>query len=131
MAWTMSNKDVVVGEIFNKGMCDEVGYFSTFYKVLEKRGKSTVIVCQVEAEATKEEGDRVEIKALENELIGEPYKVRAKITDEGKIVLLDINGKGWYSLYTRGNTSFRSGWYKCDVTKGKKVSSSLLGEVLP
>ena len=131
MAWKMSNENVVVGEIFNKDFCDEVGYFSNFYKVIEKRGKTIVIVCQVAAETTgKKITNGVEIRALEDEVIGAPHRVRAYITENNETILNEINAKGYYTIYSKGDTSKRTRGYSCDPSKGR-VSSSLLEEILP
>lgn len=120
MDWKMTNEDVVVGEIFNKGFCDEIGYITEFFKVVEKRGKTIVIVRKVAAETTgKKRCNGIEIRALENEVIGEPHKVRAYITPENETVLYEMNAKGYYNLYTRGDTSFLSGYYSCDLAQGR------------
>ncbi|MBR4514773.1 MAG: hypothetical protein IKO61_07805 [Lachnospiraceae bacterium] len=113
MAWRMSNEDVAVGDIFKKGSTDEVGHIDTFYKVLEKRGKTIVIICKVDAKPTgKKKDGGMGIKALKNETVGEPFRVRAYITDENKAVLCDINSTGYYNTYWRGATGSRSGYYE-------------------
>ncbi len=126
----MSNENVSVGEIFTSDHDDEVGYYSKFYKVVEKRGKSIVIIRQVAAEATGEERpNEIKVKAIPNEVIGDESRVRSYITDEGRTQLCDINNRfGRY--YTLGDTNWRSGWYASGVKKGR-VSNSLLEEVLP
>lgn len=116
MAWRMTNETVEIGEIFQKGFCDECGYDAEFFKVVGKRGKTLVIVKLVDSEPTGKEvkngsANGEEIRAVPSKEIGEEIKVRAYITEEGKTVLYDINATDWYSLYTRGDTSERTGYY--------------------
>ncbi len=130
MEWKMSNEDVSVGEIFVYGHTDEVGHYSTFYKVVEKRGKSIVIIRQVAAEATGEkEPNGIRVRALPDEITGDERRVRAYIENDGTTVLGDINNR-FRRYYYSGDTSCRTGWYASGVKKGR-VSNSLLEEVLP
>ena len=131
MAFRMSNEDVSLGDIFVKGFCDEVGYFSSFFKVVEKRGKSIVIVRQVAAETTGNKvNNGVEVKALPDNVIGDEHRLRAYISDDGETSLYEISSTGYYDCYFRGNVSSRTGLYSCDEKKGM-VSGSPLEEALP
>jgi len=132
MEYRWSNEDVYVGQIFMLGFCDEVGTYSTFYKVVEKRGKTIVIIRQVNATTTgKKDKNGVEIKALPDEVIGEPIKTRAFIwNDKNKTVLHAKLGKRFDRYFYPHDVWYRSGWYSCDPNKGR-LSTNLLEEVLP
>ncbi len=133
MEYRWSNEDVYVGQIFMLAYCDEVGYYSTFYKVVEKRGKTIVIIRQVNATTTgKKVENGVEIKALPDEVIGEPIKTRAYISyfRGKKTVLHDKLDKRFDRYFYPREISYRSGWYSCDPNKGR-LSTNLLEEALP
>ena len=131
MKWKMSNEGVQVGDVFVKGFTDEVGHFSTFYKVVEKRGKSIVIVRRIAARAISErKNGEIEIAAVRDLEIGDKHRLRAYVDDEGKTVLWELNPKGWFDAYDRGDISGRSGWYASDAN-GETVSANKLESVLP
>lgn len=130
MDWKMSNEDVSVGDIFVHGHTEEVGHCSGFYKVVEKRGKSIVIIRSVGHEVTgKEMPNEIEIKALPNEITGEEQRVRAYITDDGRTKLAEINKIHWSKYYDRGDTAWLSGWYA--GWEKERASRSHRKEVLP
>lgn len=100
---------------------------------MKKRGKTIVIIRQVNATTTgKKVENGVEIKALPDEVIGEPIKTRAYISDfRGKETVLH---EKWHKRFDRyyfpKDISYRSGWYSCDPNKGR-LSTNLLEEALP
>jgi hypothetical protein len=130
MDWKMSNEDVSIGDIFVHGSTQEVGHNAGFYKVVEKRGKSIVIIRRVDYEVTGREGpNEIEIKALPDKITGEEQRVRAYIKDNGMTVLAEINSRYWKNYYDRGDTAWISGWFA--GWKKESVSRSHRKEDLP
>ncbi len=127
--WKMSNEDVSVGDIFVHGKTEEVGHNAGFYKVVEKRGKSIVIIRSVDHEIIGEKDGEVEIKALPNEIKGEEQRVRAYISDDGRTKLAEINSRHWSDNYHRGDTAWLSGWFV--GWEKERASRSHRKEVLP
>lgn len=107
MEWRMSNEDVVVGDVFSFGFTDDMGHYESFYKVLERRGKTEVVIQKIGEEIVEEdEHGHLEVKADPDKEIGDSFKVKAWITAEGETVLRDFGSAFYKKYYFRRDTGY-------------------------
>ena len=105
MEWRMSNEDVAVGDVFSFGFTDDIGHNETFYKVLERRGKTEAVIVKIGKKIVREdEHGHLEVKADPNKVIDDSFKVKAWITAEGETVLRDFGSALYKKYYYRGDT---------------------------